>query len=314
MRLEENGYSLVVDLQRLNTLRLEQIKGMLHIDSYKGYRSSSPYSMLINRLFAPILSIVIGIVTGACSPASEQVSSTQNISTPAQSTGKPSGSSQTATVNSNSPSEVVRTFYSALRDKRFKDAFSLSIYKPAIDPLTPAEFEELRPDFEKTAGIVPPSFTISGEQISGDVATVFIKIGEQVDNVYLIKDGNRWIVGDKKDQEEVKRYGKEFFFKKRIEVHHLEAEDILSRISTAQITYHVKNKRYADLPTLINAGLLPKDIDAIGYHFTIYLSKDGQSYKVTAEPVRYNRTGTYSFYMDQSGIKKKDAGGKSIKE
>ena len=54
-----------------------------------------------------------------------------------------------------SPSDTVREFYKAMREKRFREAFDLSIYKPAIDPLKPQEFEELRPDFEKMAAVIP---------------------------------------------------------------------------------------------------------------------------------------------------------------
>jgi len=52
-----------------------------------------------------------------------------------------------------SPSDVVREFYKAMREKKFREAFDLSIYKPAIDPLKPQEFEDLRPDFEKMAAV-----------------------------------------------------------------------------------------------------------------------------------------------------------------
>src|SRR5258705_14002989 len=72
-----------------------------------------------------------------------------------------------------SPSDTVREFYKALREKRFRDAFALSIYKSAIDPLKPKEFDELRPEFERIAGVIPAEVNLGGEQISGDLATVF---------------------------------------------------------------------------------------------------------------------------------------------
>src|SRR4051812_43240463 len=74
-----------------------------------------------------------------------------------------------------SPSDTVREFYKAMREKRYHDALSISIYKPAIINLTPAEFEDLKPDFDRLAATMPPSITIKGEQISGDDATVFVK-------------------------------------------------------------------------------------------------------------------------------------------
>src|SRR4030095_7456405 len=74
-----------------------------------------------------------------------------------------------------SPSDTVREFYKAMREKRFREAFDITIYKPAIDPLTPQEFDELRPDFEKMAAVIPLQVDLSGEQVRGDVASVFVK-------------------------------------------------------------------------------------------------------------------------------------------
>ena len=51
-----------------------------------------------------------------------------------------------------------------MRERRFREAFALSIYKPAIDGLSAAEFEELRPDFEKMAAAIPEKIDISGEE------------------------------------------------------------------------------------------------------------------------------------------------------
>src|SRR5438034_1889371 len=80
-----------------------------------------------------------------------------------------------------SPSDTVREFYKALREKRFRDAFGMSIYKPAIDGLKPEEFDDLRPDFEKVAGKIPEKVDISGEQISGEEAAVFVKVPREDD-------------------------------------------------------------------------------------------------------------------------------------
>ena len=77
-----------------------------------------------------------------------------------------------------SPSDTVREFYKAMREKRFREAFDMSIYKPAIDPLKPQEFADLRPDFEKMAAVIPATVDLGGEQISGDIATVFVKVKE----------------------------------------------------------------------------------------------------------------------------------------
>src|SRR5437899_329900 len=47
-----------------------------------------------------------------------------------------------------SPSETVRQFYKAMREGHFRDAFALSIYRPAVNGLTDQEFQALRPLFK----------------------------------------------------------------------------------------------------------------------------------------------------------------------
>src|SRR5256714_8397179 len=76
------------------------------------------------------------------------------------------------------PTETVREFYRLMRERHFREAFALSIYKPAIEGLSAEEFEELRPDFEKMAAIIPEKIDVNGEQVSGDIATVFVKIAD----------------------------------------------------------------------------------------------------------------------------------------
>src|SRR5438552_3539870 len=75
-----------------------------------------------------------------------------------------------------SPSDVVREFYKAMREHRFKDAWSMTIYKPAVEGLTAEEMEELRVDFEERAAKIPEQVEIMGEQINGHIATVFVKV------------------------------------------------------------------------------------------------------------------------------------------
>src|ERR1051325_609542 len=119
------------------------------------------------------------------------------------------------------PTDTLREFYRLMRDKKFREAFDLSIYRPAIEGLSAQEFEDLRPDFEKMAAAVsekiPATDDITGEQISGDVATVFVKVvdpegKEQIEPASLIKVDNAWIVGDKENLDLVKKAGKKFFF------------------------------------------------------------------------------------------------------
>src|SRR5436189_6186936 len=75
-----------------------------------------------------------------------------------------------------SPSDTVREFYKAMREKRFREAFAMSIYKPAIENLKPQEFEDLRPDFDNMAAATPDAVEIKGEQVSGEPAPGFVKV------------------------------------------------------------------------------------------------------------------------------------------
>jgi len=223
------------------------------------------------------------------------------------------------------PTETMREFYRMMREKKFREAFGITIYRPAIEGLSPEEFEELRPDFEKMALAVsekiPPTIDITGEQISGDAATVFVKVldangKDKVEPASLIKVDNNWIVGDRENLELVKKEGKKFFFEARINAHHSDVQDMLTRISLAQVVYaQGHNGQYANTAELITAGLVPKDIegtDSTGYRFQIVRAPDGKSWYATAEPVQYGRTGRLSFYLDASGVRSGDAGGKPL--
>src|ERR1044072_2885925 len=108
------------------------------------------------------------------------------------------------------PTDTMREFYRLLRSKKFREAFGMSIYCPAIEGLSAQKFKDLRPDFEKMAVAVsekiPATVDITGEQISGDAATVFVKVvdadgKEKVEPGSLIKIDNTWIVGDRENLE-----------------------------------------------------------------------------------------------------------------
>jgi len=227
-------------------------------------------------------------------------------------------SAQTA---ARTPTETVREFYKAMRERRFREAFAMSIYKPAIEGLSQEEFEDLRPDFEKMAAAIPEKININGEQTSGDLATVFVKVASgddaaEAEPVALMRNGNDWIIGDKDNQNLVRASGKEFFFKARIDTHHNEVQAMLQRILIAELAYGQQHNGHAgDLAALINAGLVPKDLeatDSTGYRFHIALATDAKSYTAGAEPARYGRTGRLSFFLDQAGIRSGDVGGKQL--
>jgi len=237
--------------------------------------------------------------------------------------GSPAGA--LAQNPSRTPTETMRQFYQMLREKKFREAFGLSIYRSAIDSLSAQEFDDLRPDFDRMAQAVtekmPAQIDVSGEQISGDVATVFVKVldadgKEKVEAAALMKVDNNWIVGDKENLDLVKKAGKQFFFEARINAHHNDVQDMMTRISLAQVLYSQShNGLFGNTTELVGAGVVPKDIEgteSTGYRFQINRSADSKSWYATAEPLQYGRTGRLSFYLDATGVRSGDNGGKPL--
>jgi hypothetical protein len=224
-----------------------------------------------------------------------------------------------------SPTDTMRDFYRLMREKKYRDAFGISIYRPAIEGLSTEEFNDLKPDFDKMAIAVsekiPEKVDITGEQISGDVATVFVRVvdadgKERVEPAALIKIDNAWIVGDKENLELVKKAGKKFFFEARINAHHSDVQEMMTRISLAQVVYSQgHNGLYGNTAELIAAGLIPKDLEgteSTGYRFQVVRPVGAKSWYATAEPAEYGRTGRLSFYLDASGVRSGDTGGKPL--
>jgi hypothetical protein len=224
-----------------------------------------------------------------------------------------------------SPSETVREFYKAMREKRFREAWALSIYKTALDGLSQEEYGDLLPDFEKTAVAVtqkvPANLVITTEQVNGDVAVVLMTVldaddKEKVEEAKLIKTSEGWILGDHENQAIVKKAGKQFFFNARIEAHHSDVQDMLTRISLAQLVHSQQHGGlFGDMTALISAGLVPKDIettDSTGYRFRIMVSPDRRRWSAAAEPAQYGRSGKLSFFLDAAGVRSGDVGGKPL--
>ncbi len=224
-----------------------------------------------------------------------------------------------------SPADTMRDFYRMMREKKYREAFGISIYRPAIEGLSAEEYNDLKPDFDKMAIAVsekiPEKIDITGEQISGDVATVFVKVvdadgKEKVEPAALIKVDNAWVVGDRENLELVKKAGKKFFFEARINAHHDDVQEMMTRVSLAQVVYSQgHNGQFGNTAELIAAGLIPKDLEGVestGYRFQVVRAADGKSWYATAEPAQYGRTGRLSFYLDASGVRSGDAGGKPL--
>jgi len=223
------------------------------------------------------------------------------------------------------PTETIREFYKMMREKKFREAFGMSIYRPALEGLSAQEFEDLRPDFERVAFAItekiPANMDVTGEQISGDSATVFVKVldpdgKEKVEPATLIKVDNVWIVGDKENLALVKKEGKRFFFEARINAHHNDVQDMMTKIMLGQVAYSQSHEgKFGSMAELIAGGYIPKDLegtDSTGYRFKVVRSADAKTWYATAEPAQHGRTGRLSFYLDASGVRSGDVGGKPL--
>jgi len=222
------------------------------------------------------------------------------------------------------PSDVVREFYKAMREHRFKDAWSMTIYKTAVEGLTAEEMEDLRPTLEEQAAHVPEQVEITGEQIEGKAAKVFVKLPAaestpQVTSepITLINSGGAWIVGDEANQAIVNKAGRRYFLDAVLEVNQNAAEDFLKNVVGLEAIYALAHDgAFGEIKALVGAGLMSDDIvdpKSTGYSFHLIVAKDGKSYVAAAEPVRYGHTGKLSFWMDQLGkINKLDNGGKPL--
>ena len=227
---------------------------------------------------------------------------------------------QTNAAAQGSPTEVVRAFYAALKEARFRDALLMTVLRPAVEAMSAEELNEFKTDFARLLPSVPADFRITGESLAGEEATVFVATGTEkepkVEPVNLIRDRGAWLIGGRADADEIRKRGKKYLFEQRIAVHEEEAESMLNRILAAQLAYSLQHSgAYADLNGLVQAGYVPQDIlgpETTGYRFTVNVASDAKSFTARAEPERYGRTGKLSFYLDKSGVQKKDVGGKPL--
>ncbi|HVS82598.1 MAG TPA: hypothetical protein VHE60_12780 [Pyrinomonadaceae bacterium] len=222
------------------------------------------------------------------------------------------------------PSDVVREFYKAMREHRYKDAWSMTIYKPAVESLTAEEMEDLRPTFEEQAAKVPEQVEITGEQVEGNTARVFVRLpamdsSPQITSepVVLINSGGGWIVGDEANQAIVTKAGRRYFLDAVIDLNQNAIEDFLKHLVALEAIFALAHDgAFGELKALVSAGLTSDDVvdpKSTGYSFHLTVAKDGKSFVAGAEPTRYGRTGKLSFWMDQTGnIKKVDNGGKPL--
>lgn len=216
------------------------------------------------------------------------------------------------------PADTVLAFYGLLREQRYLEGFSYSVYRDAVDGLSEADLVELTPDFQRTFAAIPPKIEVKGTQVSGDTATVFIGFdGERVDEVSLVRVGGQWLVGDAEAHEQVQRDRSAFFFNARIHVNHGEVYRILKQMIGAQEQRAQAKQPLGTLADLVAQEGLKEDFagdDASGYRFIVNLTPDRDAYTIVAIPQRYGRTGRLSFFSAGRSVHAADAEGMPVNE
>jgi hypothetical protein len=218
------------------------------------------------------------------------------------------------------PTHTALTFYQALRQKHYIEGFSKSVYRDAVKGLSAEELRDLEPDFVSTFSEIPARIEAHGENVSGDTATVLLKFegSDALQNVALVRVKGEWLVGDKESLELVKAQGRNYFFNARMEANESDVVDTLVRMIGAEYVYQRRFEgRCGSLAELIEHGALSRDLadgQMSGYQFTFVVSADQKSFRATAIPIGYGRTGKLSFYADANGVRAEDNKGKPASE
>jgi hypothetical protein len=285
-------------------------------------------SFSIKQLAAAAV-LVVGLA-GACSVAESKSTSEPKLAVnqpPGANSSEPKGAS--IPIDANGPADTVREFYRLLREKKFREAIFLTNMRPAIEGLTDPELKDFSLDFETLAGQVPAVIEINGEIVTGDNATVTLMMPsddgdkKELQTIKLRKDNNVWVIlsVDEQAEKRIKQEGKNYFYALRIDTHEEEARQMLDRIVKAELAHSLQNGgAYADMQTLVTAGLLPDDIRSsrsTGYDYSIDLAD--KKYTASATPAEYGRSGKLSFFLqvDAKGIAhvtSKDNGGKPLRK
>lgn len=265
------------------------------------------------------------------SEKSTEVKVAENKSNPTDLT-KNSVSKGRIKFSSGSPADTVRIFYKNLRERRFKEAMMMTNLHFAVDDLTEAEMQDLSSDFEPLAAQVPADIEINGEIITNNLATVTAKLPDnetgqmELTKVELRREKDSWIIitADEKAEAAAKKEGKNYFFVLRMDIHHVEAQNMMQRIAKAQTIFAMQNGGlFADLATLVSQGLLPEDINSTkstGYRFSLAVGANSKKYIASAVPEVYGRSGKLSFILEaeaadkQARLKSGDNKGQPIKK
>jgi hypothetical protein len=279
-----------------------------------------------------VLLLIVSVIS-SCAVKAKENSSADTAKTANLTTSNPSQNyspKTTIEIEPNSPADTVRVFYMRLREKQFRDALFLTNLRPAIEGLTDDELKDLQVDFDRLAGQIPADVAINGEIIVKDVATVTAKLPDsetdelKVQEIKLRKENGIWVILtlDQQAENAVRKEGKNYFFALKIETHQDEAKAMIERIFKAQLAYSTQNGgTYSTFDTLVQSQFLPEDIrstESTGYNYDIALSADKKSYRATAEPAIYAKTGKLSYALTvdtnrKSSIKSEDNKGKPVK-
>lgn len=249
-----------------------------------------------------ILSIPVVFANG-CSTASSKAETVASVAeVPAK--------ASTIEIKPNSPADTVRAFYTALREKKFREAIFLTNLRPAIEGMTDAELKEFEGEFGAIAKHVPKEIQINGEIVSGSTATVTAKLPtedldkQEIQQIKLRKNGDVWVIltVDESAEKRISEEGKNYFLTLRIETHEDEARDMLDRVAKAQMAFAATNQgNYGDVEALIKAQFLPDDIrssESTGYRYSVTVTPDKKRYSASALPAVYGKTGKRSFAVD----------------
>ncbi len=272
-----------------------------------------------------ILSVPVFFGNGCSAAASKTANVSPVAAAPAEA---PLGA--TIDIKPNSPADIVRAFYTALRERKFREALILTNLRPAIEGMTDAELKDFQTDFEAISKLVPKEIQINGEIVTGKSATVTAKLPtedldrEAIQEIKLRKDGDVWVIltVDESAEKLIKEKGKDYFLALRIETHEDEARDMLDRVAKAQMAFATQNQgNYGDTDALIKAQYLPADIkssESTGYRFAISVTPDKKRYSASAVPAVYGKTGRRSFAVEldergQPRLSSRDDGAAKIK-
>ncbi len=220
-------------------------------------------------------------------------------------------------ISAGSPADAVRLFYKNLREKRFREAMMLTNLRPAIEGLSDSDMQDLSADFEVLSAQVPADIEINGEIITNNLATVTAKLPNtetgqvELTQLDLRLEKNVWVmlIAEADAEALAKKEGKNYFFKLKVETHHVEAQNMMERIAKAQSIFAMQNGgAFGDFPALIAKSLLPDDVldtKSTGYRFTMRVEANGTKYITNAEPAVYGKTGKLSFLLEGGGADKK---------